>query len=70
MVYNPDEQQGEELKILSPKQMIMMLPILLAQLNAGKDSEQLNKEIRQIVYFLYRSRNFSKTIYNNLVDAI
>ena len=35
------QQQGEGLKILTPKQMITRLPILLAQLKAGNNSQQL-----------------------------
>ena len=50
--------------------MITRLPILLAQLKAGSDSEKLKNEIRQIVYSLYRSKNLSKTVYNNLINAM
>ena len=53
-----------------PKQMIVRLPILLAQLKTGNNSEKLKNEIRQIVYSLYRSKNLSKTIYNNLINTI
>ena len=63
-------QQGQGLKIFTPKQKIIRLPVLLAQLKAGNNSEKLKNEIRQIVYSLYRSKNLSKTIYNNLVNAI
>ena len=64
------DQQGQGLKILTPEQMIIRLPVLLAQLKAGSNSEKLKNEIRQIVYSLHRSKNLSKTIYNNLVNAI
>ena len=64
------EQQGQELKIFTPKQIIVRLPILLAQLKTGNNSEKFKNEIRQIVYSLYRSKNLSKTVYNNLVNAI
>ena len=43
--------------------MITRLPILLAQLKAGSNSEKLKNEIRQIVYSLYRSKKFEQ---NNL----
>ena len=43
-------QQGQGLKILTPKQMITRLPTLLAQLKAGNNSEKLKNEIRQVVY--------------------
>ena len=64
------EQQGQGLKILTPKQMTVRLLILLAQLKAGNNSERLKNEIKKIVYSLYRSKNLSRTIYNDLVNAI
>ena len=67
---NKEKQQGQGLEILTPKQMIIRLPILLAQLKTGSNPEKLKNEIRQIVYSLYRSKNLSETIYNNLVNAI
>ena len=59
-------QEGQGLKILTPKQMITRLAILLAQLKAGNNSQKLKNEIRQLLYHLYRSKNLSKTIYNSL----
>ena len=50
--------------------MITRLPILLAQLKAGDNSQKRKNEIRQIVYSLYRSKNLSKTIYNHLISTI
>ena len=63
-------QQGQGLKILTPDQMLSRLPITLAQLKAGNDSQKLINEIRQLLYFLYRSKNLTKTIYNHLIKAI
>ena len=63
-------QQGQGLKILTPQQMITRLPILLAQLKAGNNSQKLKNEIRQLLYSLYRSKNLSKTIYNSLMNTI
>ena len=37
------------LKILTPKQILQRLPIALAQIKAGNNSESLLNEIRQIV---------------------
>ena len=48
------EQGGTSLKILTPKQMLQRLPIVLAQVKAGNNSESLLNEIRQIVYSLYQ----------------
>ena len=53
------------LKILTDKQMLNCLPILLAQIQAGNSSIKLKKEIRQILYLLYRSKVLTKTVYNN-----
>ena len=49
------KQKGTGLKILTPNQMLKKLPIALAQINAGNNSESLLNEIRQILYSLYRS---------------
>ena len=51
-----ESQEGEGLKILTPNQMLKRLPIALAQVKAGNNSESLLNEIRQIVYSLYRSK--------------
>ena len=61
---------GKGLKIMTPKQMIARLPTLLAQKQAGNNSQKLNNEIRQIIYSLYRSKNRSKTVYNHLINNI
>ena len=63
-------QKGQGLKILTPKQLITRLPILLAQLKAGNNSEKLKHELRQIIYSLYSSKNLTKTIYNHLINSI
>ena len=61
---------GTGLKILTNKQMLNRLPILLAQIQAGNNSSKLKNEIRQILYSLYRSKVLTKTVYNNLIKAI
>ena len=48
------QQLGQGLKILTPNQMLSRLPISLAQLKAGNNSEKLKNEIRQLLYSLYR----------------
>ena len=48
---------GSGLKIPTPNQMFSRLPITLAQLKAGNNSEKLKNEIRQLLYSLYRSKN-------------
>ena len=61
---------GTELKILTPKQMLQRLPIALAQVKAGNNSESLLNEIRQIVYSLYQSKQITKKVYNNIIKSI
>ena len=51
-----NETKGKGLKILTPKQMFQRLPIALAQVKAGNNSESWLNEIRQIVYSLYQSK--------------
>ena len=63
-------QQGQGLKILTPDQMLSRLPITLAQLKAGNNSQKLINEIRQLLYSLYRSKKLTKTIYNNFINII
>ena len=62
--------KGEGLKILTNKQMLNRLPILLAQIQAGNNSNKLKNELRQIIYSLYRSKVLTKTVYNNLIKVI
>ena len=51
--FNEQNQQGKGLKILTPNQMLSRLPITLAQLKAGNNSDKLKNEIRQLLYSLY-----------------
>ena len=62
--------EGKGLKILTPNQMLSRLPISLAQLKAGNNSEKLKNEIRQLLYSLYRSKKLTKNVYNNLINTI
>ena len=61
--------QGQGLKILTPNQMFSRLPITLAQLKAGNNSQKLKNEIRQLLHSLYKSKKLTKTIYNHLINA-
>ena len=65
-----ESQKGEGLKIFNPNQMLKRLPIALAQVKAGNNSESLLIEIRQIVYSLYRSKEITKKVYNNIINSI
>ena len=46
--------KGSGLKILTPNQILSRLPITLAQLKAGNNSQKLINQIRQLLYSLYR----------------
>ena len=58
--FNKHNQLGQGLKILTPDQMLSKLPITLAQLKAGNNSEKLKNEIRQLFHSLYRSKKLTK----------
>ena len=68
--FNEQKQEGQGIKTLTPNQMLSRLPISLAQLNAGNNSEKLKNEIRQLLCSLYRSKKLTKHIYKSLVDII
>ena len=65
-----ESQEGDGLKILTPNQMLKRLPIALAQIKAGNNSESLLNEIRQILYSLYRSKEITTKVYNNIINSI
>ena len=55
-----NQQRGQELKLLAPDQMLSRLPISLAQLKTGNNSEKLKNQIRQLLYSLYKSKKTYK----------
>ena len=57
-------------KVLTPKQMLQRLPIALAQVKAGNAFESLLNEIRQIIYYLYREKQITNEVYNNIMNSI
>ena len=63
-------QPGKGFKILTSKQMLSRLLITLAQLKTRNNSEKLKNETRQLLYSLYRSKNMTKQVYNNLIKHI
>ena len=50
--------------------MLSRLPITLAQLNAGNNSEKFKNEIRQLLYSLNRSKKLTKQLYKSLIHII
>ena len=69
---NSDEenQKGQALKILNSDETLSRLPITLAQLKTGNNSENLKNEIRQLLYSLNGSENFTEKIYNSFINTI
>ena len=70
LYFNQLDQSGQGLKILTPNQMPSRLPISLAHLKAGNNSEKLKNEIRQILYSLYTSKKLTKQLSKSLIDII
>ena len=66
-ILNPDHSK---LKVLTPKQMLQRLPIALAQVKAGNNSESLLNEIGQLFYSLYQAKQITQKVYNNIIKSI
>ena len=64
------ETKGNGLKILTPKRMLQRLPIVLAQVKAGNNSQNLLNEIGQIIYSLYQPKVITKKVYNNIINSL
>ena len=64
------ESKPFNFKILTPKQILQRLPIALAHIKAGNNSQSLLNEIRQIVDSLYQSKEITKKVYNNILKSI
>ena len=69
-IFGCEELSCSGLKILTNKQILNRLPILLVQIQAGNNSIKLKNEARQILHSLYRSKLLTKTVYNNLIKSI
>ena len=58
------------MKILTPKQMLQILPIALAQVKSSNISVNLLNEIRQIIYSLYQAKEITKKVCNSIMNSI
>ena len=63
-------QQEQGPKILTPEQMLIRLPISLAQLKSGNNSQKLKNEIKQVLYSLHRSKKARQNNHKHLMNAI
>ena len=50
--------------------MLQRLPIALAQVKSGNNSQNVLNEIRKIVYSLHQSKEITKKVYNNIIKSI
>ena len=50
--------------------MLQRLPIALAQVKAGNNSESLLNEVRKAVYSFYQSKEITKKVYSNIIKSI
>ena len=50
--------------------MLQRLPIVLAQVKAGNNSEKLLNEIRKIFYSLYQSKQITNKVYSHIIKSI
>ena len=57
-------------KILTPKRLLAILPILSAQIKAGNNSYKLKNEIWQILYLLHQYKKSIKKVYKNFIKPL
>ena len=63
-------KHGKDLKILTLKQMLQRLLIAFALVKASNRTENLLNEIRQIICSLYRAKEITIKVYNNVINSI
>ena len=64
------KNEGTGLKILTPHKLLNRLPILLAEIKAGNNSDKLKNEITQILYILHQHNKITNKIYSNLIKSL
>ena len=50
--------------------MLQRLSITLAQIKIGNPSKNFLNEIRQSIYYMYRTKEVIKNVYNNIMNSI
>ena len=63
-------QEKQGLKILTPNQMLSILPIALARWKAGNNSKKPKNGTRQLLHSFYRSKKLTKSMYKHLLSII
>ena len=64
------KQNMEETQNVNFRTNAQRLPIALAQVKGGNTSEDLLNEIRQIRNSLYRAKEITKIVYNDIMNSI
>ena len=59
------QKTGTRKNFLTPSKLLTRIPILLAQIKAGNNSNKLENETRQILYLLYQHNKITKKLYRN-----
>ena len=69
---NPRKRKktGTGITSLAPNNLLTTLPVLLAQIKAGNNSNKLKNEIRKILYLHYQHNKITKKVYNNLIKSL
>ena len=62
--------KGAALKVITPAQMLQRLPLAMAQIKAGNNSQTLKNEIRQMLYSLHQAKKISKKMYEDLMHKV
>ena len=65
LYFNNQNQKGQGLKILTPDPVLSRLPITLAQLKAGNNSEKLKNKIRELLFSILKM----ETIFMNIENS-
>ena len=56
--------------MLTLKQNLPKLLIALAEVKANNASENLLNEVIQMMYYLFREKEITKKVYNNVINLI
>ena len=64
LILKVQKESRQGLNILTPDQMLSKLPITLAQIKAGNNTEKFKNEVRLLLYSLCRLKNFQNNSIN------
>ena len=64
-----ESKRRKRIKNFNSNKLLTRLPILLAQIKAGNNSNKLKTEFRQILCLLYQHNKITKKAYNSLIKS-